>query len=104
MSPSAHLSPASTLTNGPPKQLSLTRKLVMLLMLCLARSLHSFNNSALFAAIPALEGSMGITESESVWIISAFQLSFAAFLLISGRVSDVYNPSKYTKKVQQTGY
>ncbi|KAF8836837.1 MFS general substrate transporter, partial [Paxillus ammoniavirescens] len=35
---------------------------------------------------------MGITESESVWIISAFQLAFAAFLLISGRISDVYNP------------
>ncbi|KIJ09575.1 hypothetical protein PAXINDRAFT_17334 [Paxillus involutus ATCC 200175] len=94
MSPSAPLSPAGTLTNGPPKQLSLTRKLVMLLMFCLARSLDAFNNSALFAAIPALEGSMGITESESVWIISAFQLTFAAFLLISGRISDVYNPKK----------
>ncbi|KAF8833263.1 MFS general substrate transporter [Paxillus ammoniavirescens] len=94
MLPSAHLLPASMLTNGPPKQLSLIRKLVMLLMLCLAQSLHSFNNSALFTVIPALEGSMGITESESVWIISAFQLSFAAFLLISGHVSDVYNPKR----------
>ncbi|KIJ07997.1 hypothetical protein PAXINDRAFT_173133, partial [Paxillus involutus ATCC 200175] len=74
-------------------QLSLTRKLVML-MFCLGRSLDAFNNSALFAAIPALEGSMGITESESVSIISAFQLTFAAFLLISGRISDVYNPRK----------
>ncbi|KIJ09027.1 hypothetical protein PAXINDRAFT_172663 [Paxillus involutus ATCC 200175] len=41
---------------------------------------------------------MCITESESVWIISVFQLTFAAFLLISGRISDVYNPSKHTKK------
>ncbi|KIJ13560.1 hypothetical protein PAXINDRAFT_13523 [Paxillus involutus ATCC 200175] len=92
MSPSAPLFPAGTLTNGPPKQLSLTCKLVMLLMFCLARSLDAFNNSALFVAIPALEGSMGITESESVWIISAFQLTFAAVLLISGRISGVYNP------------
>ncbi|KAG2155332.1 major facilitator superfamily [Suillus bovinus] len=50
------------------------------------------NNSALFSAIPALEVSMGMTEIQSTWIMSAFQLTFASFLLISGRISDVYNP------------
>ncbi|KAG1850039.1 major facilitator superfamily domain-containing protein [Suillus tomentosus] len=35
---------------------------------------------------------MGMTESQSTWIMSAFQLTFASFLLISGRISDVYNP------------
>ncbi|KAI9059413.1 MFS general substrate transporter [Trametes sanguinea] len=33
-----------------------------------------------------------MSEAESTWIISAFQLTFASFLLISGRISDVYNP------------
>jgi MFS family permease len=52
---------------------------------------------------------MGMTESQSTWMISAFQLTFASFLLIvsvfpsdslystmfqSGRLSDVYNPSQ----------
>ncbi|KIK78922.1 hypothetical protein PAXRUDRAFT_162679, partial [Paxillus rubicundulus Ve08.2h10] len=92
MLPSVPLSFAETLTNELPKQPSLTRKLVLLSLFCLAQFLDTFNNSALFSAIPALEGSMGITESESVWIISAFQLTFASFLLISGRISDVYNP------------
>jgi MFS family permease len=36
-----------------------------------------------------------MTESESTWLISAFQLTFASFLLVSGRISDVYNPSTY---------
>ncbi|KAF8839739.1 MFS general substrate transporter [Paxillus ammoniavirescens] len=94
MLPSAPHSLAETLTNEPQKQLSLTRKLVLLSMFCLAQFLDAFNNSALLAAIPALEGSMGITEGESVWIISAFQLTFASSLLISGRISDVYNPKK----------
>ncbi|KIJ19689.1 hypothetical protein PAXINDRAFT_109152 [Paxillus involutus ATCC 200175] len=94
MLPSAPLSSAETLTDEPPKQLSLTRKVVLLWMFCLAQSLDAFNNSALFSAIPALEGSMGITESESVWIISASQLTFASSLLISGRISDVYDPKK----------
>ncbi|KIK95726.1 hypothetical protein PAXRUDRAFT_826748 [Paxillus rubicundulus Ve08.2h10] len=94
MPPPAPLSPTETLTHEPPKQLSLARKLVLLSMFCIAQFLDAFNNSALLAAIPALEGSMGITESESVWIISAFQLTFASSLLISGRISDVYNPKK----------
>ncbi|KAG1718342.1 major facilitator superfamily domain-containing protein, partial [Suillus occidentalis] len=72
--------------------LSLTRRLILLVIFCLAQFLDSFNNSALFSAIPALEVSMGMTESQSTWIISAFQLTFASFLLISGRISDVYNP------------
>ncbi|KAJ3479488.1 hypothetical protein NLI96_g9024 [Meripilus lineatus] len=33
-----------------------------------------------------------MTESESTWIMSAFQLTFASFLLISGRVCDIYSP------------
>ena len=75
-------SPPETSPDPLPKQLSLTRKLVLLLMFCFAQFLDAFNNSALFPAIPSLESSMGITESQSAWIISAFQLTFASFLLI----------------------
>ncbi|KAH7915495.1 major facilitator superfamily domain-containing protein [Hygrophoropsis aurantiaca] len=86
------LSPTETLIDEAPRGLSLARKLVLLTMFCLAQFLDSFNNSALFSAIPALEISMSMTESQSTWIMSAFQLTFASFLLISGRISDVYNP------------
>ncbi|KAG1880742.1 major facilitator superfamily domain-containing protein [Suillus subluteus] len=74
MLPLPPLSPAETLVDHGPKKLSLTRRLILLAMFCLAQFLDSFNNSALFSAIPRLE------------------LTFASFLLISGRISDVYNP------------
>ncbi|KAF9242845.1 major facilitator superfamily domain-containing protein [Melanogaster broomeanus] len=93
MSP-ATTSPAPTPVDRPPRQVSLARKLVLLSMLCLAQFLDTFNNSALFSAIPALEESMDITGSQSIWVLSAFQLTFASFLLISGRISDVYNPKR----------
>ncbi|KAG1850045.1 major facilitator superfamily domain-containing protein [Suillus tomentosus] len=73
-------------------ELPLTRRLVLLFMFCLAQFLDAFSNSALFSAIPVLEVSMGMTESQSTWIMSASQLTFVSFLLISGRISDVYNP------------
>ncbi|KAI1789898.1 MFS general substrate transporter [Ganoderma leucocontextum] len=92
-SPSTVLSPAQTLVDGRvPQKYSAARRYVLLIIFCLAQFLDAFNNSALFSAIPSLVTSLDMNESESTWIISAFQLTFASFLLISGRISDVYNP------------
>lgn len=55
--------------------------------------LHRFNNSALFSAIPSLHNELGFDESGITWLISAYQLTFASFLLIAGKISDVYDPS-----------
>jgi hypothetical protein len=73
---------AGTLNDGKPKGLSLARRLVLLFIFCIAQILDVFNGSALFSALPVLEISTGMTESQSTWIISAFQLTFASFLLI----------------------
>ncbi|EKM51218.1 uncharacterized protein PHACADRAFT_263243 [Phanerochaete carnosa HHB-10118-sp] len=87
------LSPVQTLVNGKvPQRYSAGRRYFLLIVFCLAQFLDAFNNSALFSAIPSLVKSLDMTESDSTWIISAFQLTFASFLLVSGRISDVYNP------------
>ncbi|KAH9942633.1 MFS general substrate transporter [Amylocystis lapponica] len=87
------LSPAQTLVDGRVPQLySTARRYTLLIIFCFAQFLDAVNNSALFSAIPSLIVALDITESQSTWIISAFQLTFASFLLISGRLSDVYNP------------
>ncbi|KAG8215711.1 hypothetical protein J3R82DRAFT_7591 [Butyriboletus roseoflavus] len=75
-------SPVETPIDEPPKRLSSTRKAVLLSVFCFAQSLDAFNNAAIFPAIPALERSMGIAHSQSAWILSGFQLTFASFLLI----------------------
>ena len=79
---SAPLSPAPTLVEDRLPKYSNARKYVLLFIFCLAQFLDAFNNSALFSAIPSLIEDLHITESESTWIISAFQLTFASFLLI----------------------
>ncbi|KAH7886565.1 MFS general substrate transporter, partial [Phlebopus sp. FC_14] len=72
--------------------LSTPRKIFLLALFCFAQFLDTFNTSALFSAIPAIAVAVGLNNSQSVWLNSAYQLTFAAFLLISGRMSDVYNP------------
>jgi MFS family permease len=68
------------------------QKAVLLTVFCFAQFLDAFNNSSFFAAIPPIARDLSISNSESVWLISAYQLTFAALLLSSGRLSDIYNP------------
>lgn len=61
---------------------STVRKLALLSMFTLAEFLDAFNNSALFPAIPIVSEELKFETTETVWIISAYQLTFAAFLLV----------------------
>jgi hypothetical protein len=111
--PTCPLSPAQTLVGLPsisdsaPKNASLVsqeredqiklssaRKFTLLALFCLAQFLDVFNNSALFSAIPTLRRDLGFDESGATWLISAYQLTFASFLLIAGKIADVYDPSE----------
>lgn len=56
--------------------------------------MDTFNSSALFPGIININASLKLTQSDAVWIFAAYQAPFAAFLLISGRVSDVYSSSE----------
>ena len=87
------LSPKSQLP-APTQQLSNFRRLVLLAVFCLAQFLDVFNVSSLMAAIPSLSVALHMNSSESTWVVSAFQLTFSAFLLVSGKLSDVFN-AKY---------
>lgn len=91
------LSRTTTMASRPDSQprMSNARRLVLLLLFCLAQFMDAFSNTAIFSALPRLKESMGMDEGEATWVISAFGLTFASFLLVSGRISDLYNPSQY---------
>ncbi|KAF8510477.1 MFS general substrate transporter [Hysterangium stoloniferum] len=64
----------------------------LLFLFCFSQFLDTFNSSAFFSAIPSISGAIGLEGNDTVWLISAYQLTFASFLLCSGHVSDVYKP------------
>ncbi|KAL0065583.1 hypothetical protein AAF712_007361 [Marasmius tenuissimus] len=68
------------------------QKGALLVILCLSQFLDTYANSALFASIPPIAVDLNITNSDSVWLIAGYQLTFASLLLICGRISDLYNP------------
>ncbi|THH08639.1 hypothetical protein EW145_g2573 [Phellinidium pouzarii] len=67
------------------------RKYALLAVFCLAQFLDVVNNASVMAAIPTIAAQLHMSSSEQVWIVSATQLAFASFLLLSGRISDVYS-------------
>ncbi|KAB5592439.1 MFS-type transporter [Ceratobasidium theobromae] len=68
------------------------RKYILLSIFCLSQFFDTLNNAVLFPAIPVISHKLGLAESDSVWLFAAYQATFASFLLISGRISDVYSP------------
>lgn len=91
----AAVTPPHCLATNLDPVLSTTQRYSLLLLFSLANFVDSFNSSGLFSALPELKETFDMTEGEAVWLISATQLTFASFLLISGRISDVYNPSAF---------
>ena len=85
---------------------STARKLGLLAMFVLAEFLDAFNNSALFPAIPDISSQLQFEASETVWIISAYQLTFAAFLLVVScmpcREQQQYTNAPFRAVVSQT--
>ena len=76
-------SPPQTLSDGADRQqISSLRRYFLLVLFCLAQFMDAFNSSALFAAIPTLTQDFHFATGESTWIVSAYQLTFASFLLI----------------------
>lgn len=58
------------------------RKWVLLLSFSVAQFLDVTNISMLFSAIPTISAALGLSSNESVWLISAYQLTFSSFLLL----------------------
>lgn len=54
----------------------------LLVTFCFVSFLDAYNNSAVVTAIPPISADLRITNSRAIWLLSAYQLTFAALLLI----------------------
>jgi hypothetical protein len=73
------------------------KKLLLLFFFCISQFIEAVNLCALFTSIVDIAPELDLNDSDAVWLLSAYQLTFASFLLLSGRVADVYNPSEYLR-------
>ncbi len=72
-------------TQAPPKpHLTAT-----LLLSCIAQFMVILDVSVVNVALPAIRHGLGFTESDLQWVVNAYTVTFAGFLLLGGRAADL---------------
>jgi EmrB/QacA subfamily drug resistance transporter len=66
-----------------------TNPWVVLVIICLAQFMVVLDATIVNVALPHIQTSLGFTEASLQWVINAYTLVFAGFLLLGGRAGDL---------------
>ncbi|MEP6826048.1 MAG: DHA2 family efflux MFS transporter permease subunit, partial [Ramlibacter sp.] len=61
-----------------------------LLVLCLGVLMIVLDTTIVNVALPSIRTDLGFTETALVWVVNAYMLTFGGFLLLGGRLGDLY--------------
>lgn len=61
-----------------------------LLLLCAANFLDAMDVSTIGVALPAIQAELGLEPTALQWAVSAYVLGYGGFLLLGGRVADIF--------------
>jgi EmrB/QacA subfamily drug resistance transporter len=61
-----------------------------LLVLCLGVLMIVLDTTIVNVALPSIRTDLGFSETSLVWVINAYMLTFGGFLLLGGRLGDLY--------------
>ena len=73
-----------TLKTKPNAHLTAT-----LILACLAQFMVILDVSVVNVALPAIRGGLHFTEVDLQWVVNAYTVTFAGFLLLGGRAADL---------------
>ncbi|MCG1019264.1 MULTISPECIES: MFS transporter [Burkholderiaceae] len=61
-----------------------------LMILCLGVLMIVLDTTIVNVALPSIRADLGFTETTLVWVVNAYMLTFGGFLLLGGRLGDLY--------------
>ena len=61
-----------------------------LFVLCLGVLMIVLDTTIVNVALPSIRQDLGFTETSLVWVVNAYMLTFGGFLLLGGRLGDLY--------------
>ena len=65
-----------------------------LIVLCLGVLMIVLDTTIVNVALPSIRTDLGFTETSLVWVVNAYMLTFGGFLLLGGRLGDLYGHRK----------
>jgi EmrB/QacA subfamily drug resistance transporter len=66
------------------------RRWLALLLVCGAQLMIVLDGTIVNVALPAIQGSLGFSETGLSWVVNAYLLTFGGFLLLGGRAGDIF--------------
>jgi EmrB/QacA subfamily drug resistance transporter len=70
------------------------RRWIALVVVCLAMFMNALDGSIVNVALPDIQKSLHFTQSGLTWVVDAYLISFASFLLMAGRLGDLIGRKK----------
>lgn len=70
------------------------RRWLALLVLCLGSLMIVLDTTIVNVALPSIRQSLGFSEASLAWVVNAYMLTFGGFLLLGGRLGDIFGPRK----------
>ena len=61
-----------------------------LTLLCLGELMIVLDTTIVNVALPSIRADLGFTETSLVWVVNAYMLTYGGFLLLGGRLGDLY--------------
>jgi len=61
-----------------------------LVVLCLGELMIVLDTTIVNVALPSIHADLGFTETTLVWVVNAYMLTYGGFLLLGGRLGDLY--------------
>jgi MFS family permease len=62
----------------------------MVALLCVAQFVVVLDATIVAIALPAIQRSLRVATADLQWVVSAYTLAFAGFLVLAGRLADLH--------------
>src|SRR5438552_3338190 len=66
------------------------RRRLALYVLCLASLMIVLDTTIVTVALPSIRADLGFSQTSLAWVVNAYLLTFGGFLLLGGRLGDLY--------------
>ena len=66
------------------------RRWLALIVLCLGDLMIVLDTTIVNVALPSIRTDLAFTETSLVWVVNAYMLTFGGFLLLGGRLGDLF--------------
>ena len=66
------------------------KRWLALIVLCLGDLMIVLDTTIVNVALPSIKADLGFSETSLVWVVNAYMLTFGGFLLLGGRLGDLF--------------